>query len=232
MDKGDRWTFMGVLPESSYVHTVHSGERTQEEAQQFIQQIKDNSNGQPPYFESDGWFYEEVLGEVYGSLEEVPYKGIGRKPLPIQVPDPCLKYAQVVKERKNGKVVGVTTRIVLGDELEILEIIEKSSCSKTVSTSFVESRNGSFRKDNKRQSRKTKCHSKKVALHDAHVIFLKCIYNLTKGNERFKILVNPNAKRFEVKYKQVSPAMKQGLVDRIYPLQDVLMMRPKMFTIT
>ena len=65
-DLGDRWIFIGVIPESSYLHTVHSGQRTQEEAQIFIEKIKANSDEQAPFFESDGWFYEEVLTIVYG----------------------------------------------------------------------------------------------------------------------------------------------------------------------
>jgi hypothetical protein len=228
---GDRWTFAGVLPESSYVHTVHSGQRTQEEAQTFIEKIKENSDGKAPFFESDGWFYEEVLSIVYGFYMETPYKGRGRKPLPKLVVDPQLKYAQVVKERDNGTIVNISTRIVLGDEIEILEILENSERSNTISTSFVESRNGAFRKDNKRLTRKTKCHSKKIEPHDAHIIFLKAVYNLTKENEKFKILINPNAKRFETKYKKVSPAMKQGLVKRIYSLEELLMMKPLMLNI-
>lgn len=222
---------MGVLPESSYIHTVHSGQRNQEQAKIFVEQIKEHSDGQAPFFESDGWFYEEVLTEVYGTLQNVPYKGIGRKPFPRQKPDPELKYAQVVKERENGKVVRITTRIVLGDELEILEILDKSERCNTISTSFVESRNGAFRKDNKRHTRKTKCHSKRVKPHDAHVVFLKSIYNLTKENEKFKTLLNPDAKQFQTKYTRVSPAMKQGLVNKIYPLEDLLLMKPLMFTI-
>ena len=99
---------MGVLPESSYIHTVHSGQRNQEQAKVFVEQIKGNSDGRAPFFESDGWFYEEVLTDVYGTLEEVPYKGKGRKPFPRQMPDPELKYAQVVKERDNGKAVSYT----------------------------------------------------------------------------------------------------------------------------
>ena len=222
---------MGVLPESSYIHAVHSGQRNQEEAKVFVDKIRENSDGQAPFFESDGWFYEEVLTDVYGVMEEVPYKGRGRRPLPRKVADPGLKYAQVVKERENGKVVNISTRIVLGDELEVLEILENSERCKTISTSFVESRNGAFRKDNKRQTRKTKCHSKKIEPHDAHVIFLKSVYNLTKENEKFRILINPNAKRFEIKYKKVSPAMKQGLVTRIYPLEELLLMKPRMFAV-
>ncbi len=137
----------------------------------------------------------------------------------------------VVKEREKGKVVNINTRIVLGDELQILEILDKSERCKTISTSFVESRNGAYRKDNKRQTRKTKCHSKQIEPHDAHVIFLKSIYNLTKENEKFRILINPDAKPFEIKYKKVSPAMKQGLVQQIYPLEELLLMKPLMFAI-
>lgn len=210
---------------------VHSGQRNQAEAQVFVAQIKENSDGSAPFFESDAWFYEEVLTEVYSTEQEVPYKGRGRKPLPIKVPDPDLKYAQVVKERTNGKITNISTRIVLGDELEILEILDKSELCNTISTSFVESRNGAFRKDNKRLARKTKCHSKKIEPHDAHVIFLKGVYNLTKENEKFRILLNPEAKLFEIKYKKVSPAMKQGIVKRIYPLKELLMMKPLMFSV-
>ena len=109
--------------------------------------------------------------------------------------------------------------------------MDNSERCQTVSTSFVESRNGAYRKDNKRQTRKTKCHSKKIEPHDAHVIFLKSIYNLTKENEKFKILINPNAKPFEIKYKKVSPAMKQGLVKQIYSLEELLLMKPPMFIV-
>jgi hypothetical protein len=94
---------------------------------------------------------------------------------------------------------------------------------------FVESRNGAYRKDNKRHTRKTKCQSKRIEPHDAQVIFLKGIYNLTKENEEFRILLNPDAKKFEIKYKEVSPAMKLGLVNKIYPLEEPLLMKPLMF---
>lgn len=213
------------------MHTVHSGPRNQQEAQVFTEQLKEHSNGQAPLFESDGWFYGEVLSSVYSTLEAVPYKGRGRRPHPKRVVDPKLKYVQLMKHREGGKVVKTSTRIVLGDELEILALLEASSCSSTISTSFVESRNGAFRKDSKRLTRKTKCHSKQIAPHDAHVRFLKGVYNLTKENERFRILTNPEAKRFETKYEKVSPAMKQGLVNKIYPLQELLLMKPLMMNI-
>lgn len=56
-----------------------------------------------------GWFYEEVLTETYSTQVEVAYCGRGRKPLPKRVVNPSLKYAQVVKERKNGKIIQIST---------------------------------------------------------------------------------------------------------------------------
>lgn len=229
---GDRWTFVAVIPESSFVHTVHSGQRTQTQAQIFSDKIKQNSDGVAPYIESDGWFYEEVLTETYSTNVEVPYSGRGRKPLPKRVVEPSLKYAQVVKERKNGKITNISTRIVLGNELEILDILDKSERSNTVSTSFVESRNGAYRKDDRRLCRKTKCHSKQFEIHDAQIEFTTHIYNYTKENEAFRVLINPDAKRFQIKYKKVSPAMKEGLTQKIYSLQEMLLMKPLMFNIT
>jgi hypothetical protein len=78
-------------------------------------------------------------------------------------------------------------RIVLGNELEILDILDKSERSNTISTAFVESRNGAFRKDDKRLCRKTKCHSKQLVPHDAPIEFIAHIYNIPK---RMKLLEN------------------------------------------
>lgn len=228
---GDRWTFVAVIPESSFVHTTHSGQRTQEQAQIFSDKIKGNSNGNAPFIESDGWFYENALTQTYSTEVEVPYSGRGRKPLPKRIVATELKYAQVVKERKNGKITNISTRIVLGNELEILDILDKSKRSKTISTSFVESRNGAYRKDDKRLCRKTKCHSKKIEPHDAQIEVITHVYNYIKENEAFKELINPDAKPFQIKYKKVSPAMKQGLTKRIYSLEEMLLMKPLMFNI-
>ena len=50
--KGDRWSFLAVLPESSYVHTVHSGQRNQAEAKILLSKSK-KSHVKAPFFESD-----------------------------------------------------------------------------------------------------------------------------------------------------------------------------------
>ena len=162
--------------------------------------------------------------------EKQVYKGRGRPRLPKRVVDPELKYAQVYKERDSkGNIKNITTRIIIGTKEEIRAIIEKSGRSKTINTSFVESRNGKYRKDDARLNRKTMCHSKKPNYHDAHIDFLTAVFNYCRQNEALKVLKNPNAARFNTKYDRKSPAMAEGLTNKILTVKELLCYRiPKL----
>ena len=165
-NQGDRWSFVAVLPDSSFVHTVHHSKRTSEQAEIFLEKVKEKSDGQAPLFLSDAWFYEQALYETYCRYEQAPYCGRGRRPHPIRIVDEQLKYAQVYKERDSkGKIKKIVKRIVIGEESEIMRIIRKSGRSHSINTSFVESRNQKYRKDDARLNRKTMCHSLVPILH-------------------------------------------------------------------
>ena len=231
-NQGDRWTFVAVLPESSYVHTTHHGHRTLEQAEVFIAQTKSKSDGQAPYFVSDSWFYEQALVNNYCEWKDAPYKGRGRRPHPIQVVDPMLRYAQVHKKRDGkGKIEEITTRIVLGDEGEILLLLLDAKRCKTINTVYVESRNGKFRKDNARLIRRTLCHSKKAVFHDAHIDFVAQVMNYTRTNDALKVQINPDAGLFEQKYLHQPPAMAEGLIDKRLNIKELLSQRPKITSI-
>jgi len=225
-DLGDRWTFVNVLPRSGFIHTVHHGKRTKEEAEQFVQTIKKNSDGEAPLFLSDGWqSYQDVLETTYSREEPAPYAGRGRPKNPIQIVDEHLKYAQVIKHKQRGHLVAVEKRVIRGTEDEIIEIIRSEKRGQTINTSYVESRNGNYRKDNKRLARRSACHSKTVSFHDAQIDILTGIYNFVDENRAFRQCINPNAKRFEGKYKKYSPAMLEGFTDHCLTLEELLMWR-------
>jgi IS1 family transposase len=223
---GDRWTFVNVLPRSGFIHTVHHGKRNKEETEHFVHKIKLNSDGEAPLFLSDGWkAYEDALENAYSHEEPVPYSGRGRPRNPIRVVDENLKYAQVIKHKQQGRLVEIEKRILRGSEDEILAIIRSEQRGQTINTSYVESRNGNYRKDNKRLARRSACHSKAIALHDAQVDLLTGIYNFVDENRAFRQCINPDAKRFEVKYKKYSPAMLEGFTDHCLTLEELLMRR-------
>ena len=225
-DLGDRWTFVNVLPRSGFIQTVHHGKRTQEEGEQFVKTIKQNSDGEAPLFLSDGWpSYPEILASTYSHEEPVPYSGRGRPRKPIRVIDENLKYAQVIKHKAGGRLIEIEKRVIWGTEEEIIDIIHQEGRGQTINTSYVESRNGNYRKDNKRLTRRSACQSKEVALHDAQIDFMTGIYNFVDENRAFRECINPNAKRFEVKYKKYSPAMLEGFADHCLTLEELLMWR-------
>jgi len=176
---------------------------------------------------SDAWFYEEVIFDTYCRYEEIPYKGRGRRPHPRRIVDSELMYAQVYKKRNNkGSIIEIQTRIIKGDEQKILATIQSTSRAKVINTSYVESRNGKYRKDDARLNRDTACHSKKYQNHDAHIDWLTAVFNFCRENRSLKELINPKAKRFEQKYKHFSPAMAEKLTDKILTIKELLCRRP------
>jgi hypothetical protein len=228
-NQGDRWTFVAVLPESGFVHTTHTGPRTQVEAAVFVEKIKAGSDQKAPFFMSDCWFYHAVLAAVYCTWVAVEYCGRGRRPNPRKVVDPDLRYAQVYKQRDSkGKIEKISTRIVIGDEARILDELLDAKRSKTVNTDFVESRNGKFRKDNARLIRKTLCHSKVAKYHDSSILFLTQVFNYTRCVVGLRLEINPNAARFEQKYQNRTPAMAAGLINKELTIRELLCIRPIM----
>lgn len=206
------------------------------EATIFVEKIKENSDGAAPLVMSDSWFYEQALVDNYSTWEQPVYKGRGRKPFAIQVVDPNLGYTQVHKERnKKGKITKISTRIVLGDEIAILHKLEDAQRSKTVNTDYVESRNGKYRKSNARLMRKTLCHSKKAVFHQAQIALVTQVMNytwtrfgkLSGVQDHLKVMINPNAAKFEQKYEHKTTAMAENIIDKVLTIKDLIFIRPK-----
>jgi hypothetical protein len=120
----------------------HEGGRSADDATELFIDLESRcSTTSPiPLFASDDWDPFEIgLLNVYGSLEQPPYCGIGRKPLPILVAPEDLKYAQVRKKVVKGQVVEELRRVVFGDTEEILRLFGADS-GGCINTSYVERR--------------------------------------------------------------------------------------------
>jgi IS1 family transposase len=225
-NQGDRWSFVAVLPRSGFIHAIHHGKRVYEEALKFLKKVKKRSDGKAALYLSDAWFYRDALYAIHCHYEPQIYKGRGPYPRDKQIVDPDLKYVQIEKELSGkGGIKSIKVKIIKGNEKEILDIIRKGGRSKTINTSFVESRNGKYRKDNARLIRKTLCHSKKHNYHDAHADLLTANFNYCRENDALKEVINPDAKPFETKFKRKSPAMAEGLTTKILNLKELLCFR-------
>lgn len=173
------------------------------------------------FFSDQRSHYPEAILNALGQWEQPERKGSrGRFPNPKRIPPDDLLYAQVVKHRRNGRVVRVTYKVIFGTPQALEEYLEHSPVSSHINTSFVERQNGTMRQHNGRFTRKTLCFSKeahwlKRQLHLAVAYYHFCLPHAglreeivppipTKGNGSPK------------KWRQVTPAMSIGVTDHIW----------------
>jgi len=128
------------------------GRHSQANANQLVAGIKNRSDGHIPLFTSDELkHYDDAILEAYGIRHELPRTGArGRPRKPILIVPKDLLYAQVVKHRKRGRVVDITTRVVFGTEQAVAAKLQQSCVSHSINTSFVERNNLTMRHHNRR----------------------------------------------------------------------------------
>jgi hypothetical protein len=164
----------------------------------------------PPPTVSDGWGgIDDAMVEVYGVVPE--YGGVGRPPT-LKRPQPGWQYLQVVKQRENGRIVGVKLRVIYGDEEEVLALLGKS-------TSYVERTHLTMRLFNGRLARKTLAFSKSLEMYRASAAWEDIVYNLARPVKtlREEVFDDPNRR-----WKPRTPAMAAGLTDHIWTVKELL----------
>jgi IS1 family transposase len=169
---GDAWVWVGFDPITKIVPAFVVGKRTKANAYRLVEKICRTTDGAIPLFTSDELHhYRDALLRVYGIREEVPKepRRRGRPRKPNLRPPPELRYAQVVKHRRKGRVISLTTKVIFGKEHEVNELLEKSPVSKSINISFVERNNLTLRQQSKRLGRKTNGFSKDIGRLEAQL---------------------------------------------------------------
>jgi hypothetical protein len=199
------------------VVSVVPGKRTEEKVQHLVQDFKARTGGRlMNLLTSDEYpAYKTAIFAAYAVAQEQPRTGRpGRPKKPRQVLPAGLKYATVHKERKDGRVVKVTTRVVFGTLAAVLAAVAASLVSKVVNTVFIERHNGSDRNRNRRTVRKTCCFSKDWQVHEAMTYFTMYSYNFCWPVRTLRVKVSKK------KYQQRTPAMAAGLTDHIWTIRE------------
>jgi hypothetical protein len=164
----------------------------------------------PPATISDGWGgIDDAMVEVYGQVPE--YQGVGRPPTRKR-PLPGWQYIQAVKQRENGRVVGVELRVVFGDPIKTVELLGQS-------TSYIERTHLTMRLFNGRLVRKTLAFSKDVGMYRASAAWQDLVYNLARSLKTLRLEIFSDPKR---RWQQRSPAMASGLTDHIWTVKELL----------
>jgi hypothetical protein len=162
---------------------------------------------------SDGWGgHREALIEVDGQVAD--YRGRGRPPS-LKQPDENWKYLQMVKQRENGRVIGVEPRLTFGKPQQVYAELDPH-------TAYIERTNLTSRHMNGRLVRKTLGFSKRVQMLRAAAVWEDAVYNLARHVKTLRLEVNDGTRR----WLQRSPAMVAGLTDHIWSIEELLSYLP------
>lgn len=200
------------------------GKRTKANAYKLVEKIYRVTDGVIPFFTSDELIhYKDALLRVYGIPEAVPRgpRKRGRPKKPKLKPPPELRYAQVVKHRRKGRVVSISTKVIFGKEAEIKRLLEASPVSKSVNISFIERNNLTLRQHSRRLGRKTNGFSKDISKLEAQLYLALGYYHFVKEHFGLRQESKDNIK----KWVQRTPAMAAGITDHIWSTRELLIYR-------
>lgn len=119
-------------------------------------------------------------------------------------------YGQVLKTRRNNRVVRVERRVKIGTANHLKAALLRSEDSETVNTSFIERLNLTIRQGSAYLRRRSPCHARGADQLRSHVELVRCHYNFVRPHR---------ALRFGRETR--TPAMQAGLVSTRLALSDI-----------
>ena len=201
------WIWVSFAPEYRMIITHSVGERKQYVADEIVNKTCERI-GSKPLFVTDGLkFYTRALLKKFSKLVEFPRTGKRGRPRKSKlIPDPDLRYAQVVKHRRTVMLRKVKKRIIFGHDIYEGEI----------STSLIERQNLTFRQDNNRISRKTIGFSKDKDDLNNQMILYFANFNFCRGHGSLKYRDEDD------RVKKNAPLKAYGLIDHNWTLRELL----------
>ena len=146
-----------------------------------------------PLITTDGFqFYQEVIGRVFG---------------------PACVYGQVIKTRRNDRVVRIERKALIGAG-RLKQALRDSEDSETPNPSFVERLNLTIREGSAYLGRRTLGQARWRHCLDDHLELLLCHYNFLRPHLALKF-------GREVR----TPAMQAGLTNRLLTWREIFSLR-------
>ena len=150
------WIFAAIEVWSRLWTSTVVGRRSYHNALALFRDTAERANYEDILITTDGFeFYERVIGQVFG---------------------PACIYGQVIKTRRNNRIVKVERRLVIGTETRLEERLQRSEDSSTLNTSFIERLNLTIRQGSAYLCRRTICHARWRERLEGHLELLRCYY--------------------------------------------------------
>jgi hypothetical protein len=226
-EQGSYWDHVIIDPETKLIISLVVGQRNADTVVQVFTDFYDRTDGHlPQLISTDGYaVYETVILDTYGvwwreemgltPQEEAEFdrNGMPEFYFPVEI-----TYARVVKEKESGRVVKVTSEVVLGSEEQAEETLAEAERSQTINTSFVERWFGTQRQFNGRKKRKAYTFSKELSFHEASTWLVVVWYNFGWCVRTLREKVQEEPPRYHYR----TPAMAAGVTDHAWTMHELL----------
>jgi len=219
-EDGRQWVWVSFAPEFRLMIAAVVGPRTLDTAKEVVAATKARVAGIPAFF-SDGFTcYLAALIAAFHVVTTFARTGKrGRPRKPICEPHPDLIYGQLVKQKQHGKLLTLSTRVVLGAE-------RLTHLGLTISTALVERVNLTLRQALAPLGRKTSSFCKDRERLRQRVVVFQTFYNVARPHMSLRQQLPPQAclrqGAIRPRWRARTPAMAAGLTDHVWTFRELL----------
>ena len=219
-EDGRQGVWVSFAPEFRLMITAVVGPRTLETAKEVVAPTKARVAGIPAFF-SDGFTcYLAALIAAFHVVTTFARTGKrGRPRKPVCEPHPDLVYGQLVTQQKQGKLLTLSTRVVLGAE-------RLTQRGLTISTALVERVNLTLRQALAPLARKTSSFCKDRERMRQRVVFFQAFSNVGRPHMSLRQPLPPHERTrhgaIRPRWRERTPAMAAGLTDHVWTFRELL----------
>ena len=224
------WVWTAIDPVSKVLLAIEVGPRTVERAQRVVHQVAQRlASTCMPLWLSDGFtgYLPAILGHCGVWHQPERTRAQGPAPKPRWLPLPGLLYAQVVKQYRRKRLVGVKHRVVFGTVGAIAQVL--SVCGWKINTAFVERLNLDIRQRVAAIGRRvnTLCQNENGLQHQLALFHVYHNFVLPHASLRQPLSVPESTygTGSAKVWRPCTPAMAAGVTDHVWTLQAVLLYR-------
>jgi IS1 family transposase/transposase-like protein len=217
---GRQWIWISFAPEFRLMIAAIVGPRTLDTAKEVVAVTKARVAGIPAFF-SDGFTcYRAALIAAFHVVTTFARTGKrGRPRKPRCEPHPALVYGQLIKQKKQGKLLTLSTRVVLGAE-------RLTALGLTISTALVERVNLTLRQALAPLTRKTASFCKDRERLRQRVVFFQAFYNVARPHMSLRQPLPLHERTchgaIRPHWRACTPALAAGVTDHVWTFHELL----------
>src|SRR5499426_2854815 len=219
-EDGRQGVWISFAPAFRLMIAAIVGPRTLDSAKEVVAATKARVAGIPAFF-SDGFTcYLAALIAAFHVVTTFARTGKrGRPRKPLCQPHPDLVYGQLVKQKHQGKLVTLSTRVVLGAER-----LTHLGC--TISTALVERVNLTLRQALAPLARKTASFCQDRERMRQRVVFFQAFYNVARPHMSLRqpLPLHERTRQGAIcpRWRECTPGVAAGLTDHVWTFRELL----------